>query len=274
MSITSINQSVGFEQTKYDTLVNQAQSGRVDTSLVDKALLNALNTGKDFDAAIKSVTAQLPELAKPNVNTLAPLGIWIGMPSPGALVASLIVTDSAEQRTQNKETIRSQGEAIAESMMKQAGEMRKAAALQFGMAIASSATQIASGAAAIGMLTAGSVKVTQTSSSTTTVNGVSNTTITTGTGTKVDAQLLSAKVNAFTSIMGGVSSALQAGGQFGASMYQAGIKEMEADQESTRAMRDALRAHNDAINELISKSLDFMNTMQQQTNQTTSRILA
>lgn len=274
MSITSINQSVGFEQTKYDTLVNQAQSGRVDTSLVDKALLNALNTGKDFDAAIKSVTAQLPELAKPNVNTLAPLGIWIGMPSPGALVASLIVTDSAEQRAQNKETIRSQGEAIAESMMKQAGEMRKAAALQFGMAIASSATQIASGAAAIGMLTAGSVKVTQTSSSTTTVNGVSNTTITTGTGTKVDAQLLSAKVNAFTSIMGGVSSALQAGGQFGASMYQAGIKEMEADQESTRAMRDALRAHNDAINELISKSLDFMNTMQQQTNQTTSRILA
>ena len=55
--------------------------------------------------------------------------------------------------------------------------------------------------------------------------------------------------------------------------YAAAMKEMEADQERMRASRDALKSINDSLSELIQKSISTQDAIQQNMNQTRSRIL-
>ena len=51
------------------------------------------------------------------------------------------------------------------------------------------------------------------------------------------------------------------------------MKGMEADQERMRASRDALKSINDSLSELIQKSISTQDAIQQNMNQTRSRIL-
>ena len=71
----------------------------------------------------------------------------------------------------------------------------------------------------------------------------------------------------------GVSGIVSSIGQFVGAQYDAAMKEMEADQERMRASRDALKSINDSLSELIQKSISTQDAIQQNMNQTRSRIL-
>ena len=104
---------------------------------------------------------------------------------------------------------------------------------------------------------------------------------------KADMKTLDAKSGAFGAqsqsygVMGqsmsqlgqGVSGIVGSVGDFIGAQYDAAMKEMEADQERMRASRDALKSINDSLSELIQKSISTQDAIQQNMNQTRSRIL-
>ena len=242
MSITDITQAPGFNQQQYEQLVQNAKTQKVDVNVVDMALLQAVNNGKSFDEALKLVTTELPKLAEPNYAALKSLGNWPALPAPGALIMSLITKMSAEQRQQNKELMWAQTEAVVESMKDQADKMRTMAAIQLAMGIVSSATNIAGGLAQAKMSWG-------------------------ATGNAIAAQGVGTAV-------GGGAKVFEAVGGYVGSMYQAEFKVMEADQEKMRSTRESMKSFNDALSELIQKSLSSQESIQQSKNQATTRILA
>ena len=64
-----------------------------------------------------------------------------------------------------------------------------------------------------------------------------------------------------------------AGGEFGQSMQSAEAKRLEAQQEQIRTMMEQTKQTNEALKDLVSKSLDFMSSMQANMNQTRTKIL-
>jgi flagellar motility protein MotE (MotC chaperone) len=57
-------------------------------------------------------------------------------------------------------------------------------------------------------------------------------------------------------------------------MMQARVKEMEADQETIRAVRESIKNLDESLRALIQKSLAAQNDIQASTNQARTRILA
>lgn len=74
-------------------------------------------------------------------------------------------------------------------------------------------------------------------------------------------------------VFGSISQAVNSGSQFAGTLFQAEIKEMDADQERMRAMRDSLKDLNDGLKDLIQKSLSGADSIQQGRNQAMGRIL-
>ena len=249
-TITDVSQIPGFNQQQYDALIQQAKKQQVDVSLVTSSLLEAVNSGKSFTEAMNAVKADLPKLAPPNMQYMALLANWPGLPSPGAAIMALITELSAEQRQQNKELAWAQTEALVNSMKDQAKEMKTMAAIQLAMGISSAAISIAAGAAQAGV--AGGAKGLDSGAS----------------------MALSTKAQGIGMGVGGSAKLFDAGSQFAGSMYQAKFKEMEADQETMRALRESIKDLNDALKELIQKSLSSSDNIQQGRNQALTRILA
>ena len=244
-NITDVRQIPGFNQQQYDALIQNAKTWSVDTRLVDSALLNAVNSGNNFDDALKLVTTELPKLAPPSAHLMVNLSNWPAMPAPGAVIMAMITEFSAEQRKQNKELMWAQTEAVAASMTEQADKMRTMAAVQLTIGIASAATTVAGGIAQAKVAAAPG-----------------------------NAMVQSTKAQGVGTAIGGGAKGLDAASQFVGSMYQAGFKEMEADQEKMRALRDTIKDLNDGMKELIQKSLSSAENIQQGKNQAMSRILA
>lgn len=71
----------------------------------------------------------------------------------------------------------------------------------------------------------------------------------------------------------GVSGIINSIGGFVGAQYDATIKEMDAAQEQMRANRDALKSITDGLSELIQKAISTQDAIQQNMNQTRSRIL-
>ena len=71
----------------------------------------------------------------------------------------------------------------------------------------------------------------------------------------------------------GVSGIINSIGGYVGAQYDAAIKEMDAAQEQMRANRDALKSITDGLSELIQKALSTQDAIQQNMNQTRSRIL-
>ncbi len=113
----NIQDAIGFNTVQYNALVEQAEARGVSSSEVDSALLSAIQAGKDFSAAVGQVTASLPELAPPTTSSTPNPKDWVGLPSPGAMFASIILQDAAEQRRTNRSIIQSQGMQIVDLMV-------------------------------------------------------------------------------------------------------------------------------------------------------------
>ena len=151
----NIQDAIGFNTVQYNALVEQAEARGVSSSEVDSALLSAIQAGKDFSAAVGQVTASLPELAPPTTSSTPNPKDWVGLPSPGAMFASIILQDAAEQRRTNRSIIQSQGMQIVDLMEQQADKIEQGAMQKFACAVAGAVVYMAAGAASIGVASAG-----------------------------------------------------------------------------------------------------------------------
>ena len=66
---TIITNATGYSSVEYSRLLEQAQAKGVSAAKVDEALIDAIQAGKDFTAAVKDVRSQLPDLASPGENS-------------------------------------------------------------------------------------------------------------------------------------------------------------------------------------------------------------
>ena len=85
--------------------------------------------------------------------------------------------------------------------------------------------------------------------------------------------MLNAKVQAFNSSMNGANSILGSIGQCVSTMYDAELKESEAEVERIRAQQQNLESLDEALKALIQKSISTQDAIQQNINQTRTKIL-
>lgn len=240
----NIQDVTGFNAVQYNALVEQAEARGVSSSKVDEALLAAVQAGKDFSASVGHVTGSLPELAAPTTSSMPNPKDWVGLPSPGAIFASVILQDAAEQRRTNRSIIQAQGTQIVGLMEDQADKIEQGAMQNFACAVAGAVVNMAAGAASIGVASSGT-----------------------------NAQLAAAKAQAVSTMISSAGTIISSGGDYAQGLRSAEAKRLEAEQEQVRTMMEQTKQTNDALKDLIAKSLDFMNAMQANMNQTRTKIL-
>lgn len=247
---TDISGLPNFDRQIYDALLRDASAQGVGASQVDSLLMEAVNGGQSFDEAVDQVSRSLPRLAPPNGADYSRIAEFGVLPSPGALVMSLVTKYAGEQREQNRELRHAMTEQIVESMKDEADKMREMAAIQLAMGIVSGALTIASGAIQTGFA-ASAMK----------------------TPDAARSQAINSKGQGVAQAGGGFAGIANAIGQYYGTMYQAEFKEMEADQEKMREMRDSLKDLDEGLKELIQKALAAQDSIQQAQNQARTKIL-
>ena len=257
MAITNVNQISGFDAAQYNQLLETAKSEYVSSAQLDQALLAAVNSGKTFEQALSTVTTSLPTLPPPiGTGKLWDNGLD-GLPSFSANYLALIGDVASEQRRKSAEQRALQTEIIIDTIKDQAQEMRSKAVFQLCMGIVSGALSIAQGAMAFKMMASG---VSANAKLDATAKGHAD-------------MLLNTKVQSFNAGAGGVTGMVGSISQAVGSFYDADIKLMDADIERARAQSDALKSLEDGLRELIGKMLSTMDSIQQNTNQTRTKIL-
>ena len=299
------------QQQVYNQLINDAGTVNVSRAAVDKELQVAMDAGLSFQEAAAQVRNDLPTLTPPKSSSGA-LGAWVGVASPRASINALITEMSAEQRKENREVMKAQTDSIAMSMEQQADEIRKKAVAQLVCGVVSGAINIGMGAVQFGMgmkqLNMGKQQTDIANKQADLKSLRSEGAKLSGdelkqfnaeyssrkaslkadmTDVKTQMKTLDAKSGALGAqsqsygVMGqsmsqlgqGVGGIVGSVGDFIGAQYDAAMKEMEADQERMRASRDALKSINDSLSELIQKSISTQDAIQQNMNQTRSRIL-
>jgi hypothetical protein len=250
MSIDNITGLPNFNQQVYDDLLREARAQGVAANQVDNRLVEAVEAGQSFALAADQAGRQLPRLDLPNGADLARIAEFGVVPSPGALVMSLVTRYAGEQREQNREVRHQLTEQIVESMQDEAKQMRGMAAVQLAMGIASGAASITGGILQ-------SVKAGQALNE----------------GVAAKSTAINAKGAALGQGASGVASVLKGFGDFAGSMYQAEMKEMQADQEKMREMRESVKDLDEGLKELIQKCLAAQDSIQQGQNQARAKIL-
>jgi hypothetical protein len=173
------------------------------------------------------------------------------MPTPGAAVMALITKNAAEQRQINKNIKAAEAEEVAKTIEEQAEEMKKKAVLQLVMGCISGAVSIAGGLCTA--CRAGSAL-----------------------GAKMEsgqAMLKSTQLGGEQSAWQGLSTIFSTVSQYYGTVYDANIKEMDAKIERTRSGIDALKDLNEALTDLIRKSLQTSESVQESSNQARAKIL-
>ena len=247
--ISAITQAPGFDQQRYDNFIQQARAEKMDAGVVDHLLLGAIRNGKSFDQALDLMGSGLPKLEPPAGSSLPMLKDWPGLPSPGALIMSVTTEYAAAQRRQNQELMWQETEALAQSMKDQAKEMRQAAVTQLVLGCVSGAVNIVGGIAQVGIAGSSAKQA-------------------------LTDPTMMVKLQGVGQMTGGAAKMIESGGQYVGSQMQARLKEMDADQEKMRAVRDSIKNLDETLRELIRKSLSAQNDIQASTNQARTRILA
>ena len=250
---TRIDQSAGFDATIYNQLIQEAQQKNVSSATVDAALLQAIDAGKSFTEAIQQVKNDLPTLTAPanSSNISEGLKAWNGLASasPCALMAALLIQDSAQAHRENRDRIYEEGMNIASKMEEEADKLEKGAMQKFACAVTANVVNmgfaIGSGAISLGV----------------------------GKTSTLTNETRASLAQANTTLGGGIAGIINAGGDYAQSMRQAEAKKIEADTERLRTEQELLKQHNEQLRDTISKALDFMNSMQANMNQTRARIL-
>jgi hypothetical protein len=174
-----------------------------------------------------------------------------GSATLGGAIMALLVLNAAEQRQANKEIKAAEAEATAQTIEAQAEKMKEKAIVQLVLGIVSGAVTIAGG-----MITAGKAGAAMGS-------GMS----------QADATLYNTKVGGIGQAFGGAATIGNAINQFVGGMYDTEIKKMDAQVERSRANVETLKDFNEALTELIRKSLETSQAMAESANQARTKIL-
>ena len=257
----NIQDVTGFNAVQYNALVEQAEARGVTSARVDEALLSAIEAGKNFTSAVVHVAAQLPELSAPTTTRMPASSDWVGLPSPGAMFAGLIVQDAAEQRRTNRSIIQAQGSQIVDLMEQQADKIEKGAMQKFACAVAGAAVNMAAGAASMIVASAGVGRNTETGKLNFRAGGAE------------DAQLTAAVSQSISTMISSVGTMISSGGDYAQGLRSAEGKRLEAEQEQIRTMMEQTKQTNEALRDLVAKAQEFANAMQQNMNQTRTKIL-
>ena len=281
------------QQTMYRQLLETGSAEYVSQSTIDKQLDKALQDGLSFDKAVQQVKSDLPNLKIP---TKMESGTWktdlAGLPSFGANYLAMITDLSSEQRRQNAEVRAQATEEMVAKINEQASELRNRAVQQLAMGIATGALSIAQGAISTTMTVKGMAKVDAQA------NAAEQAVYEHGTagGTKAvvgaDAEhllasgnqaysaaqqtgnmLLNTRISAFSTSMGGVNTAMSGLSQALNSFSEARQKEKEGDVERIRATQQQLDSLDENLKAVIQKALSSMDAIQQNMNQTRTKIL-
>ena len=247
----------GFDATKYADLVESARTEYVSKDKVDQLLLEANAKGLNFDEAAASVTKQLPTLPPPLTSTDHWNNNLAGMPSMGANYLALISELSAEQRKESAEQRNLQTEQIVSELKEQASTIRDKAVTQLCLGIASGALSIAQGAISGSMM----------------AKGLSANNKLDGVARQNADMMLNTNVQSFNSAMGGVTGMMGSITNSAGSFFDADLKESDAKIERMRATNDALDSLEQSLKELSQKAISTMDTIQQNMNQTRTKIL-
>jgi hypothetical protein len=294
MSITNITNATGFDRQTYANLLEEARAQGIGATQVDNLLLEAINNdGQDFNQAVNQVSQSLPRLAPPNGADLSRISEFGVLPSPGALVMSLVTKYAAEQREQNREIRHQMTEQIVASMQAEADKMRDMAAIQLAMGIVSGTLTIAGGAVQTGMSAAAlktpaipkgqadtpAAPATSVANGRIVIGGHRGAASATGAAPKASADLaargqsLNFMGQGMSQGAGGAAGIAKGIGDYYATRFQAEMKEMQADQERMRDMRDSLKDLDEGLKELIQKALAAQDSIQQAQNQARAKIL-
>ncbi len=189
----------------------------------------------------------MPDAPGANADMSALSGLMVATLSPGAMLAALCVKEAAKQNEQNTTELLKRNEAVIADINKQADKIKDAAFDKMALAITGAVV-----------------------SATASVAGA-RTTIKGGTGDALT--VAKAKGEAISQIGGSLGGIFNAIGGYVESKAQAENKRLDADIEQNRTMMETIRNSMQAQRDLISKSLEFMNSMQSNINQTMSRIM-
>ncbi len=209
---------------------------------------------------LKNIQDALPKLPTPKFD-LDKLDLsGIAVPSMGASVLSLITELADEQRRANNEARFQQTEATVAKMHEQAEEIRDKAVTQLALGITANA--ISMGASLYGGISSAKAGVKVAA-----MPGGINANQATLQGMLQTSQGYSQAAGMLGQTLGTVASTV--GG-----LYDADIKHMDAQIEQLRAMSQQLDNLNDSLKELIRKAIDTQNTIEQNMNQTRTKILS
>lgn len=288
MSI-SVNSLAGFDQSLYDSLKTSytQRTGKTESDF-DALLLEASKNGTlSFRECVDEVADQIPS---PKVSfSVVNLSV---IPSFGSTYLALITEMSSEERRQNAEMRAMQTEEMASKIEEQADTIREKAVAQLVTGIVTGTLSIAEGIASASITAKGIGENEQIADAA----RQKSLDMSTGGGTlpltgkkalnalkesenaatlarQQADMMLNSKVQMFNSIMNGSSSILGSIGQCVTTMYDAELKESEAAVERIRAQQQNLESLDESLKALIQKALSTQDTIQQNINQTRTKIL-
>lgn len=271
-AITNISQAKGFDAALYANLVKEARSEYVSQAQIDKQLMTMLNQGKDFSEAVKGVQNKLPSLPPPLGEGTLFTKDGATLPSFGANYMAIISDYAAEDRRLSAEQRAKQTEIIIDQIKDQANKMRTKAVAQLVVGIVTGTVSIAQGVTSLGMMSKGIVDAKK-NSTTDASNPKSSSSSSPSTSKTNNDMMLNTKVQTLNNTFSGVSGIMQSINQSIGSFVDADIKVIEAAIEAARAQTDALKSLEDSLKELISKALATQDAIQQNCNQTRTKIL-
>ena len=284
---TDITGVTGFDQTIYDNLLVQytKATGKTQADL-DGILMAEIEGGASFKDAAALIREGLPKLPKPNI-TQSDITTYASLPSFGANYLAMITDIASDQRRQNAQMKALQTEEMVAKINEQADTIRKKALTQLITGVVTGTVSIAQGCAVMGMSVKGASQVEQAGADAKTAYLEANPT---KPGFTAEMQAsgannahfqavqtanmnLNNRISCVNSCMSGSNSILGSIGQFVATQYDAKLKEQEGDVERIRATQQMLESLDENLKALIQKALASQDAIQQNMNQTRTRIL-
>lgn len=287
MSI-SVNNLVGFDQSIYDSMkaTYTSATGKTDSDF-DNLLISLSENGT---LNFKDVMNEVADLLPAPSGSVSCIG---AVPSFGSTYLALITEMSSEERRRNADIRALQTEELVDKVQDQADTIRQKAVTELVTGVVTGALSIAQGAASVGITVKGMAANeraagkaftdsidqstgfgTKTISGEAAMNSVLDKANSASTLVRQQADImLNARVQAFNSVMSGSNNILGSIGQCVSTMYDAALKESEADVERIRAQQQNLESLDESLKALIQKALSSQDTIQQNINQTRTKIL-
>ena len=184
-----------------------------------------------------------------------------GVPSLGANVLALIGDVADEQRRANNEQRFQQSQMIVSKLHDQASTIRTQAKVNFAMGLVSAGIQFASAAYTIGAT--GKALASQPAGNTRADKMVHAAKMT----------LKNSEIQAYSQAISGTGSTVNSAKEFTSAMFDAEMKDRDAQIEMIRAYLTQLDSLKQSLEEVIRKATQTQDEIQQSTNQTRVKIL-